>query len=29
MDGMSEYNSDDIVATTAGKNPLGKMEWPL
>ena len=26
---MGEFNSDDIVYTTVGKNPLEKMEWPL
>ena len=29
LTGMGEFNSDDIVYTTVGKNPLEKMEWPL
>ena len=27
--GMGEFNSDEIVYTIVGKNPLEKMEWPL
>ena len=27
--GMCEFNSDEIVYTIVGKNPLQKMEWPL
>ena len=24
--GMGEFNSDDIISTTVGRNPLGEME---
>ena len=27
--GMGEFNSMTIISTTAGKNPLEEMEWPL
>ena len=26
--GMGEFNSDDIIPTTVGKNPIEEMEWP-
>ena len=26
--GMGEFNSDDIISTTAGRNPSEEMEWP-
>ena len=26
--GMGEFNSDDILSTTVGKNPLEEMEHP-
>ena len=26
--GMGEFNSNDILSTTAGKNPLEEMDWP-
>ena len=26
--GMGEFNSDDHISTTAGKNPSEEMEWP-
>ena len=26
--GMGEFNSDDIVITTMGRNPSEEMEWP-
>ena len=26
--GMGEFNSDDIISTTVGRNPLGEMEQP-
>ena len=26
--GMGEFNSDDIISTTVGKNPLEEMEQP-
>ena len=25
--GMGEFNSDTIISTTVGKNPLEEMEW--
>ena len=28
MDRMGEFNSDTIIATTVGKNPLEEMEYP-
>ena len=27
--GMGEFNSETIISTTVGKNPLEEMEWPL
>ena len=26
LTGMGEFNSDDIISTTVGRNPLGEME---
>ena len=26
--GMGEFNSDDHISTSVGKNPLEEMEWP-
>ena len=26
--GMGEFNSDDLISTTVGKNPLEEIEWP-
>ena len=26
--GMGEFNSDDHISTTAGRNPSEEMEWP-
>ena len=26
--GMGEFNSDNLISTTAGKNPLKETEWP-
>ena len=26
--GMGEFNSDDIISTTSGRNPSEEMEWP-
>ena len=26
--GMGEFNSDDIISTTVGNNPVEEMEWP-
>ena len=26
--GMDEFNSDDLISTTVGKNPLEEIEWP-
>ena len=26
--GMDEFNSDDHISTTAGRNPSEEMEWP-
>ena len=28
LTGMSEFNSDGIIPTTVGKNPLEEMEYP-
>ena len=25
---MGEFNSDDIISTTVGRNPSEEMEWP-
>ena len=27
--GMGEFNSETIISTTVGKNPLEEMEYPL
>ena len=26
--GMGEFNSDDLISNTVGRNPSEEMEWP-